>query len=58
MNAQPTTTQDPFFQFKQSQKQGWAHFSPLEALTIPQAAKLVRHAKAVTTSWMWVVGQE
>ena len=45
MNAQPTTTQDPFFQFKQSQKQGWAHFSPLEALTIPQAAKLVRHAK-------------
>jgi SAM-dependent methyltransferase len=44
MNAQ-TTTQDPFLQFKQSQKQGWACFSPLEALTIPQAPRLVRHAK-------------
>lgn len=44
MNAQ-ANIQDPFFQFKQIQKQGWAHFSPLEALTIPQAARLVRHAK-------------
>jgi len=43
--AAQTTTQDPFVQFKQSQKQGWAHFSPLEALTIPQAPRLVRHAK-------------
>jgi SAM-dependent methyltransferase len=38
-------TQDPFAQFKLAQKQGWAHFSPLEAVTIPQAARLVRHAK-------------
>ena len=44
MTAQ-TTSQDPFLQFKQSQKQGWAYFSPLEALTIPQAPRLVRHAK-------------
>lgn len=44
MNAK-SITQDPFAQFKQSQKQGWAHFSPLEAVTIPQAARLVRHAK-------------
>lgn len=44
MNTQ-TIPQDPFFQFKQNQKQGWAHFAPLEALTIPQAARLVRHAK-------------
>jgi SAM-dependent methyltransferase len=44
MNAQPTR-QDPFLQFKQSQKQGWAYFSPLEALTIPQAPRLVRHAR-------------
>ncbi len=44
MNAQ-AIPQDPFFQFKQNQKQGWAHFAPLEALTIPQAARLVRHAK-------------
>jgi len=45
MNAQVSTTADPFFQFKEGQKQGWAHFGPLEALTIPQAAQLVRHAK-------------
>jgi SAM-dependent methyltransferase len=45
MNAQISNVQDPFLQFKQAQKQGWAHFSPLEALTIPQAARLVRHAK-------------
>jgi SAM-dependent methyltransferase len=34
----------PLTQFKEAQKQGWAHFGPLEALTIPQAARLVRHA--------------
>jgi len=44
MNAQPTP-QDPFLQFKESQKQGWAYFSPLESLTIPQAPRLVRHAR-------------
>jgi len=48
MNAQVSTAADPFFQFKQAQKQGWAHFAPLEALTIPQAARLVRHAKVKT----------
>jgi SAM-dependent methyltransferase len=35
---------DPFEQIKQAQKQGWVHFVPLEALTTPAAAKLVRHA--------------
>ena len=45
MNAQVSTPADPFFQFKQAQKEGWAHFAPLEALTIPQAARLVRHAR-------------
>ena len=45
MNAQLSPTPDPFFQFKQAQKQGWAHFFPLEALTIPQAPRLIRHAK-------------
>lgn len=45
MNAQSGVTHDPFFQFKQSQKQGWASFVTVEALTIPQAARLVRHAK-------------
>jgi SAM-dependent methyltransferase len=55
MNAQPTT-QDPFFQFKQAQKQGWACFSPLEALTIPQAARLVRHAKVQSGDSLLDVG--
>jgi len=45
MNAQVSSSPYPFLQFKQAQKQGWAHFAPLEALTIPQAARLVRHAK-------------
>lgn len=45
MNAQMNPNPDPYFQFKQNQKQGWAHFAPLEALTIPQAARLVRHAR-------------
>jgi ubiquinone/menaquinone biosynthesis C-methylase UbiE len=45
MNAQLSPTPDPFLQFKQAQKQGWASFGPLEALTIPHAARLVRHAK-------------
>lgn len=44
MNAQPNTNQDPFFYFKESQKQGWAYFAPVEALTIPQAPRLVWHA--------------
>jgi SAM-dependent methyltransferase len=45
MNAQLSPVSDPFFQFKQAQKQGWAHFSPLEALTTPQAPRLIRHAR-------------
>ena len=36
---------DPFTQFKEVQKQGWAHFAPLEAWTTPAAARLVRHAR-------------
>ena len=35
---------DAFAQFKQTQKEGWSHFAPLEAITIPAAARLVRHA--------------
>lgn len=35
---------DVFAQFKEAQKQGWAHFTPLEATTTPSAALLVRHA--------------
>jgi SAM-dependent methyltransferase len=35
---------DTLAQFKEVQKQGWAHFAPLEAWTTPAAARLVRHA--------------
>lgn len=35
---------DPFESFKAMQKQGWAHFAPLEAITTPCAAKLVKRA--------------
>jgi SAM-dependent methyltransferase len=32
-------------QFKENQKQAWAHFAPLETFTTPAAARLVRHAR-------------
>ncbi|MBI1795682.1 MAG: class I SAM-dependent methyltransferase [Candidatus Eisenbacteria bacterium] len=35
---------DPLAQFKQMQKQGWAHFAPLESTTMGPAAQLVRFA--------------
>jgi SAM-dependent methyltransferase len=35
---------DSFDAFKAVQKQGWAHFAPLEMLTTPAAAKLVKFA--------------
>jgi SAM-dependent methyltransferase len=31
--------------FKESQKESWSHFAPLEAVTTPPAARLVRHAR-------------
>ena len=35
---------DTLAQFKDAQKQGWAHFAPLEVNTTPEAARLVKHA--------------
>ena len=35
---------DPIAKFKETQRQGWAHFAPLEALTTPAAARLVKFA--------------
>jgi SAM-dependent methyltransferase len=35
---------DQLAQFKEAQKQGWAHFAPLEDNTTPEAARLVKHA--------------
>jgi SAM-dependent methyltransferase len=38
----PTTTTDPFAEFKAKQREGWAHFAPIEAQTTPTAARLIR----------------
>lgn len=35
---------DALVKFKEMQRQGWAHFAPLEMWTTPPAARLVRHA--------------
>lgn len=35
---------DAFDKFKEIQKQGWAHFAPLEAVTMQPAARLVKFA--------------
>jgi len=35
---------DPLARFKEVQREGWAHFAPLEAITTPPAAELVRRA--------------
>lgn len=35
---------DPIAKFKEMQKQGWAYFAPLELLTTPSAARLVKFA--------------
>ena len=35
---------DALAQFKEVQKQGWAHFAPLEAVTTREAPRLVKHA--------------
>jgi SAM-dependent methyltransferase len=35
---------DPIAKFKAAQKEGWAYFAPLEALTTPSAGRLVKFA--------------
>jgi SAM-dependent methyltransferase len=37
--------EDAIAKFKAAQRQGWKHFAPLEALTTPGAARLVKHAR-------------
>ena len=41
----PSHSADPFTQFKAQQREGWASFAPLEAVTTPTAAKLVNFAE-------------
>ncbi len=36
---------DSLARFKEAQREGWAHFAPLEVLTTPTAAELVRRAR-------------
>ena len=36
---------DALDKFKQNQREGWAHFAPIEAITTPPAAQLVRFAR-------------
>jgi len=36
---------DSFADFKQTQKEGWAHFAPLESITTAAAARLVNRAR-------------
>lgn len=38
-------SEDAIAKFKDAQRQGWKHFAPLEALTTPAAARLVKFAK-------------
>src|SRR4051812_682355 len=38
-------SEDAIAKFKEGQRQGWKHFAPLEALTTPAAARLVKFAK-------------
>src|SRR2546430_17014296 len=35
---------DPLVQFKRMQREGWANFAPLAALTAAPAARLLKHA--------------
>jgi SAM-dependent methyltransferase len=37
-------SEDAIAKFKEAQRQGWKHFAPLEALTTPVAARLVKFA--------------
>jgi SAM-dependent methyltransferase len=39
-----TVSVDPFKEFKQRQREGWKYFAPLEVVTTPVAAHLVRFA--------------
>jgi SAM-dependent methyltransferase len=42
--------------FKEMQRQGWAHFGPLEMWTTPPAASLVRHARVTPGARVLDVG--
>lgn len=47
---------DPFVQLKSMQREGWSLFAPLEAVTTPTAADLVRHARIAAGQTVLDVG--
>src|SRR5919204_4910400 len=47
---------DAIAKFKEAQRQGWKHFAPLEALTIPSAARLVKFANVRAGQYVLDVG--
>jgi SAM-dependent methyltransferase len=47
---------DALTKFKEMQRQGWAHFAPLEMWTTPTAARLVRHARIASGARVLDVG--
>jgi SAM-dependent methyltransferase len=47
---------DALTKFKEMQRQGWAHFAPLEMWTTPPAASLVRHARVASGARVLDVG--
>ncbi len=44
IKSEKAPSTDPLVRFKDAQREGWAHFAPLEALTTPAAAELLRRA--------------
>ena len=44
VNPPEAISAEALVKFKEAQRQGWAHFAPLEMMTTPAAARLVRHA--------------
>lgn len=49
-------SEDVIAKFKEAQRQGWKHFAPLEALTTPAAARLVKFAAVAVSQEVLDVG--
>src|SRR5437016_11775907 len=47
---------NPIAQFKEAQKQGWAHFAPIETFTTAPAARLVQYAGVIPGQHVLDVG--
>jgi SAM-dependent methyltransferase len=47
---------DPFQAFKKNQREAWAHFAPLEIMTVGPAARLLKHARVESGQSLLDVG--